>query len=104
MTTTNEKLLDSYLKVIADTYTKFIPLAAIWTPLSYKVVRNGEIEETRRIVPKDQLKLIHGVLCSCNDGLPTHEVVKLYGTAQNTEFKWELRNLATGEIETFKNL
>jgi len=94
--------LDNYLEGIADTYTKMFPMAAIWQPINYKVVRKGEIEETRRVTTGDQITLIQGILCSCNDGKPTHEIVKLFGTLQDTKHEIECINLLTGLTETIK--
>lgn len=94
--------IDTYFEGIADTYTKMFPLAAIWMPLTYKVVRNGNIEETRRITNGDQITLIQGTLCSCNDDLPTHEIVKLFGTLQDSKHELECINLSTGLTETIK--
>jgi len=94
--------IDTYFEGIADTYTKMFPLAAIWMPLTYKVVRKGEIEETMRITNGDQITLIQGILCSCNDGLPTHEIVKLFGTLQDSKHELECINISTGLTETIK--
>ena len=94
--------LDNYFEGIADTYTKMFPLAAIWTELRYNVVRKGKTEETRRITNGDQITVIDGYLCSCNDGTPTHEVVKLFGTLQDTKHEIECINLLTGLTETIK--
>jgi len=94
--------ISTYFEGIADTYTKMFPLAAIWMPLTYKVVRNGSIEKTRRITNGDQITLIQGILCSCNDGKPTHETVKLFGTLQGSKHELECINLSTGLTETIK--
>ena len=94
--------LDNYFEGIADSYTKMFPLAAYWTSLHYKVVRKGEIEETRRITNGDQITLIQGTLCSCNDGKPTHEIVKIFGTLQDSKHEMECINLSTGLTETIK--
>jgi len=94
--------IDTYFEGIADTYTKMFPLAAIWMPLTYNVVRKGNIEETRRITNGDQITLIQGILCSCNDGKPTHEIVKLFGTLQDSKHELECINLSTGLTETIK--
>jgi hypothetical protein len=100
--TQREDLFELMNKTIMDTITmqrkmetEMMPLVAIWLPESIRTSR----EVKKRITAKDLVTITNGILVDCNDA-PTHEIIELHGTVNNSKFSITVKDLKDGSIQT----